>query len=327
MLTRRFGRLGWQLGEIGYGMWGVGRGEGGWTGASDPECMASLEQAVALGCNFFDTAWIYGRGHSEALLGRLLRSSSGTRLYAATKIPPRDRRWPSTRDSRLADVFPPEHISEYVAKSRANLQTDRIDLLQFHVWEDSWAEDPSWQRQIERLKSAGVIEAVGISLNRWEPWNALRTLRTGLIDVVQVIYNLFDQAPEDELFGLCRELDVAVVARVPFDEGTLTGTLTKETTWPPGDWRSSYFVPENLSESVERAEALKRVLPPGWSLPELALRFILQNPDVQCVIPGMRRVAHARSNIACSDGQPLPAVLMQELRRHRWDRLPTEWSQ
>jgi aryl-alcohol dehydrogenase-like predicted oxidoreductase len=327
MLTRRFGRLEWRVSEIGYGMWGVGGGEGGWTGADDPQSMASLEQAVALGCNFFDTAWIYGRGHSEALLGRLRSRRTDSRLYVATKIPPKDRRWPSTRNSRLADVFPPEHIREYVAKSLANLQTDRIDLLQFHVWEDSWANDPSWQREIARLKSAGRIDAVGISVNRWEPWNVIGTLRTGLIDAVQVIYNIFDQSPEDELFGVCRELNVAVIARVPFDEGTLTGGLTHDTSWPPGDWRNSYFVPENLRESVQRAEALKRMLPPGCSLPELALRFILQNPDVHCVIPGMRRLAHVRNNIACSDGRRLPPAMMMELRRHRWDRLPTAWSQ
>jgi aryl-alcohol dehydrogenase-like predicted oxidoreductase len=327
MLRRRFGRLGWQVGEIGYGMWGVGGGEGGWTGATDAESLQSLEQAVALGCNFFDTAWIYGRGHSEVLLGQLLQRQSSTRLYVATKVPPKDRRWPSARDSRLADVYPPDYIEEYVAKSQANLRQDRLELLQFHVWEDSWAEDPSWQRVIAKLKSSGAIDGVGISVNRWEPWNVIRTLRTGLIDAVQVIYNLFDQAPEDELFGVCRELDIAVIARVPFDEGTLTGALTKDPKWPEGDWRNSYFVPENLNASVDRAEALKRVLPPGQSLPELALRFILQNPDVHCVIPGMRKPAHVRANIGYSDGKPLPASLMAELRRHRWDREPTEWSQ
>ena len=327
MRTRRFGRLDWNVGEIGYGMWGVGGGEGGWTGASDAESLASLEQAVALGCNFFDTAWIYGRGHSERLLAQLTHLQSKPRLYIATKVPPKDRRWPSTRSSRLEDVFPHEHIEEYVEKSRANLDTDRIDLLQFHVWEDSWADEPSWQRVIERLKSRGVIGAAGISINRWEPWNGIRTLRTGLIDAVQVIYNIFDQAPEDELFCVCRELDVAVIARVPFDEGSLTGTLSKTTTWPEGDWRNSYFVPENLSQSVERADALKRILPAGECLPGLALRFILENPDVHCVIPGMRRTAHVRSNLAVSDGRPLPQSLMRELRRHRWDRQPTEWSQ
>jgi aryl-alcohol dehydrogenase-like predicted oxidoreductase len=327
MRTRRFGRLGWVIGEVGYGMWGVGGGEGGWSGATDDESMGSLTEAVRLGCNFFDTAWIYGRGHSEALLGRLAAEQRDSRLFVATKVPPKDRRWPSTRSSRLSDVFPPEHIEEYVEKSRANLRTDRIDLLQFHVWEDSWALDPSWQQVIERLKSRGIIQGVGISVNRWEPWNVVNTLRTGLIDAVQVIYNIFDQSPEDELFGVCRELDIAVIARVPFDEGTLTGSLTKTTSWPAGDWRNSYFVPENLQASVDRAAALGQILPRNCSLPELALRFILESPDIHCVIPGMRRTEHVRSNVAVSDGRPLARSLLNELRRHRWDRIPTEWSQ
>jgi len=327
MRTRRLGHLGWNVGEVGYGMWGVGGGEGGWTGASDPESMASLEEAVALGCNFFDTAWIYGRGHSEVLLGEFIRRHVQSRLYIATKVPPKDRTWPSRRSSRLCDVFPPEHIEEYVEKSRANLRLDRIDLLQFHVWEDSWAGDPSWQRIVDRLKSRGVINAIGVSVNRWEPWNVIATLRTGLIDTVQVIYNIFDQAPEDELFGACRELDIGVIARVPFDEGTLTGTLAKTTTWPAGDWRNSYFVPENLHESVDRADAIKPIVPPGSSLPELALRFILESPFVHCVIPGMRRIEHVRSNMMVSDGRRLSKPLMKELRRHRWDRAPTDWSQ
>src|SRR5262249_44325047 len=166
-----------------------------------------------------------------------------------------------------------------------------------------------------------------VSVNRWEPENGLRTLRTGLIDAVQVIYNIFEQAPEDELFPACRELNVAVIARVPFDEGALTGTLTKDSRWPAGDWRNSYFVPENLIPSVERAEALRPLVPAGATMPEMALRFILSNPDVATVIPGMRKPANVRANVAASDAGPLPAGLLQELRRHRWDRRPTEWSQ
>jgi aryl-alcohol dehydrogenase-like predicted oxidoreductase len=327
MITRRFGRLGWSVGEIGYGMWGLGGGVGGWTGSDDDETMRGLHAAVDRGCNFFDTAWIYGRGHSEALLGRLIAERSDARCYVATKIPPKDRRWPSTRTSRLCAVFPPDHIEEYVDRSCANLRMDHIDLLQFHVWEDAWAHDTAWQRVVAQLKSSGRVRGIGISINRWEPWNVIQTLRTGLIDAVQVIYNIFDQAPEDELFGVCREMDIAVIARVPFDEGSLTGTLTKTTTWPEGDWRNSYFVPENLHASVERVDALKRSVPAGLTLPEIALRFILQNPDVHCVIPGMRRLAHVHSNLAVSDGRRLPDPLMSELRRHRWDRTPTEWSQ
>lgn len=308
-------------------MWGIAGGEGGWTGTDDGTGYAALQEAVDLGCTFFDTAWIYGRGHSERMFGRLLRSNPDIRLYVATKIPPKDRNWPSTRESRLADVFPADHIVEYTRKSLEGLGVDRIDLLQFHVWEDTWAEDESWQRAITDLKDQGLVEGVGISVNRWEPWNVLKTLDTGLIDAVQVIYNVFDQAPEDELFPACQEKDVAVIARVPFDEGTLTGTITKDTTWPQGDWRNSYFVPENLIPAVERADAVKTIVPPGMTMPELALRFILHHPAVSTVIPGMRHIDRVRQNLAVSDGKPLPDDLLTELRRHRWDRVPTAWSQ
>lgn len=327
MRYRRFGRLGWQVGEVGYGMWGIAGGEGGWTGADDVTGNESLQESVRLGCNFYDTAWIYGRGHSEEMLGELLRGHPEKRLYVASKIPPKDRNWPSTQESKLSDVFPEDHILEYAHKSLENLGTESIDLLQFHVWEDSWADDERWQEPIRRLKDEGLVQGVGISVNRWEPWNVLKALDTGLIDAVQVIYNIFDQAPEDELFAACQERDIAVICRVPFDEGTLTGTLTHESTWPEGDWRNSYFVPENLRASVERAERLKEVVPDGTTLPELALRFILRHPAVATVIPGMRSVRHVRANLGVSGAEPLPDHLLAELRRHRWDRTPTAWSQ
>jgi aryl-alcohol dehydrogenase-like predicted oxidoreductase len=323
MKQRRFGRTGWQVSEIGYGMWGMA----GWSGSDDEQSLASLQLAVDGGCNFFDTAWGYGEGHSERLLGRLLRANPDRRLYAATKIPPRNRTWPSRRGFALDAVFPADYIREYVERSLANLDVSSIDLIQFHVWEDDWAEDARWQRAMRSLRDEGLVRAVGVSINRWEPWNALRTLRTGQIDAVQVIYNIFDQAPEDELFPLCRELDVAVIARVPFDEGSLTGTLTRESRWPEGDWRNTYFVPENLHASVERADRLKPLVPEGSTLPEMALRFILANPDVSTVIPGMRQPRHVRANLAASDAGPLPDDLLAELRHHRWDREPTAWSQ
>jgi len=320
---RRFGRTNWQVSEIGYGMWGMA----GWSGSDDDQSLEALQRSVDLGCNFFDTAWGYGEGHSERLLGRLVRANAGKTLYTATKIPPKNRQWPSRRGVPLDEVFPPDHIREYAERSLANLALPSVDLLQFHVWEDDWADDERWQRAVDDLRREGLVRAVGISINRWEPANALRTLRTGQIDAVQVIYNIFDQAPEDELFPLCRELDVGVIARVPFDEGSLTGTLTKDSRWPDGDWRNSYFVPENLVPSVERADALKPLVPPGSTLPELALRFILANPDVGVVIPGMRRATHVRANLSASDAPPLPADLLARLREHRWDRVPTAWSQ
>ncbi|MFO7323714.1 MAG: aldo/keto reductase [Chloroflexota bacterium] len=323
MQYRTFGRTGWQVSEIGYGMWGMGE----WSGSDDRESMAALERAVELGCNFFDTAFAYGEGRSEKLLGNLVRAHPDKKLYTASKIPPKNRKWPSRRGYRIEDVFPPDYIREMTEKSLQNLGLESLDLMQFHVWEDDWADDEGWQRAVEDLKREGKVKAIGISVNRWEPENVLRTLRTGLIDAVQVIYNIFDQAPEDRLFPVADELNIAIIARVPFDEGTLTGTLTKDTRWPEGDWRNSYFVPENLNASVDRAEALRPLVPDNMTMPELALRFILQNPTVSTIIPGMRKLRHVEANIATSDGQRLPDELMAKLREHRWDRTPTEWSQ
>jgi aryl-alcohol dehydrogenase-like predicted oxidoreductase len=322
MKLRRFGRLGWGVSEIGCGMWGMA----GWTGSDDAESMASLQRAVELGCDFFDTAWAYGEGHSEQLLGELVRSHRETRLYVATKIPPKNQKWPARPEYRLDEVFPPDHIRRLTEESLKNLGLPQIDLMQFHVWDDGWAADERWQRAVDDLKREGLIRAVGLSLNRWEPENGIRTLRTGLIDAVQVIYNIFDQAPEDRLFPACRELGVAVIARVPFDEGTLTGTLTMDSRWPEGDWRNHFFAPENLKASVERAEALRPLVPPGMTMADLALRFILSNADVSTVIPGMRRARHVETNLAASDKGGLEAGLLQRLRAHRWDRKPAPWS-
>jgi aryl-alcohol dehydrogenase-like predicted oxidoreductase len=322
MRDRTFGRLGWQVSQLGYGMWGLAD----WTGSDESESRASLQVAVDSGVTFFDTAWAYGEGRSERILRQLLESNPKRRLYVATKIPPKNRIWPSQRGFAIRDVFPGEYIREYVERSLENLGVDTIDLMQFHVWEDDWAEEDEWQRVVADIKSEKLVTAFGISVNRWEPWNGLKTLRGGAIDAVQVIYNIFDQAPEDELFPLCRELGIGVIARVPFDEGSLTGTLTKGSTWPNEDWRSKYFTAENLVPTVERVERLKHDLPPGTTLPEMALRFILANPDVSTVIPGMRRVANVRANVAAVRTGALPSGVRDRLAKHRWDRTPTAWS-
>jgi aryl-alcohol dehydrogenase-like predicted oxidoreductase len=304
-------------------MWGMG----GWTGSDDAESLASLQHAVDLGCNFFDTAWGYGAGHSEGLLGQLVRANSNKKLYTATKIPPKNFKWPSRREYTLDDCFPPKHIEEYVRKSLANANLPSFDLIQFHTWEDSWVADDRWAKKMDELRRQGLIHAVGISINRWEPWNGVKAVRSGLIDAVQVIYNIFDQNPEDELFPACAEMDVAVIARVPFDEGTLTGTLTKDSRWPEGDWRNTYFVAENLIASVEHADALKPLVPAGMTMADMALRFILNNPTVSTIIPGMRKIRHVETNLAAGNAGPLPSDLHAQLRLHRWDRHPTKWSQ
>jgi len=323
MNYRRFGRTNWNISEIGYGMWGMG----GWTGSDEEESLASLQRAVDLGCNFFDTAWAYGEGLSEKLLGQIVRANSGKRLYTATKIPPKNLQWPSRRGSTLDDCFPPEHIDKFVHSSLQNSGLESFDLIQFHVWEDSWVEDDRWATKIDELRRAGLIKAAGISINRWEPWNGVRTVKSGLIDSVQVIYNIFDQNPEDDLFPACIEMDTAVIARVPFDEGSLTGTLTKDSKWPEGDWRNIYFVPDNLIPTIDRVEAIKPIAARAKiTMPEMALRFILGNPVVSTIIPGMRKPSHVDSNIATSDVGRLPDDLLAELTEHRWDRQPAKWS-
>jgi aryl-alcohol dehydrogenase-like predicted oxidoreductase len=323
MRYRTFGRTGWPVSEIGYGMWGLA----GWSGSDDAESLEALERSIALGCTFFDTAWAYGAGHSERLLGQVVRRHPDKSLVVATKVPPKNNTWPSRRGFKLDDCFPPDHIRAYAETSLQNLGLPHIDLLQFHVWEDEWARDERWHKAMDDLKRQGLVRAVGVSVNRWEPENVLETLKTGQVDAVQVIYNIFDQAPQDALFPLCRELEIGVIARVPFDEGTLTGTLTKESRWPQGDWRNTYFVPENLNASVDRADALRPLVPSRMTMPELALRWILADPDVSTVIPGMRRRSHVESNCAVSDGRPLDSALLEELKHHRWDRKPAPWSQ
>jgi aryl-alcohol dehydrogenase-like predicted oxidoreductase len=316
MRYRTWPRTNWQIAEIGYGMWGMG----GWSGSDDEESLAALDEAVALGCNFFDTAWAYGQGHSEQLLGRLLHRHPDKRLYVATKIPPKNFSWPARPSYSLDEVFSADHIREYTERSLRNLGTASIDLQQFHVWSDTWADDDRWKKAIDDLKRERLIRSFGISVNRWEPANVLRALDSGLVDSVQVVYNIFDQDPENELFPYCQEHEVAVIARVPFDEGSLTGILTTASRWPEGDWRNLYFSPERLAETVRRVDGVRAVLPEGMSLPELALRFILHHPAVTTTIPGMRKTGHVRVNLGASDGQPLAADVIERLRVHQWRR-------
>jgi len=302
--------------DIGYGMWGMG----GWTGSEDERSLAALDKSVALGCNIFDTAFAYGDGHSERLLGETLKRHADRKLYVATKVPPKNRVWPGKSTTPISQVFPYDYIVEMTETSRRNLGVSRIDLQQLHVWSDAWVDDDGWKRAVTDLKARGLIEGFGISINRWEADNVLKALDTGLVDAVQVVYNIFDQAPEDQLFPACQKLDVAVIARVPFDEGSLTGTLTAGATWPAGDWRNLYFTPATIAETLPRVEALKALVPPGSSLPDLALRFILHHPAVSTTIPGMRSLGHVESNIAASDAPPLGADLIEALRAHRWER-------
>ena len=322
MKYRTLGRTGFEVSDIAHGLWGMG----GWSGSDDDQSVQALQLATDLGCNFFDTAWAYGDGKSDGLLGELIAKNSHKRLYAASKVPPKNLKWPSSPGDSYHDVFPADHVLEYANLILKQLGTDSIDLLQLHVWDDRWTDDPEFRSTVEKLKSEGLIRAFGLSLNRWQPENGIKALRTGLVDVVQVIYNIFDQAPEDELFPVCRELNIGVIARVPLDEGSLGGKMTAETRFPESDWRSKYFGPENLGNTLPRVEKLKEIVPSGMRLPEMALRFILSNPVVTTTIVGMRKPEHVRQNIEMSDAGPLDAELLKELKSHRWDRRPKQWS-
>ncbi|HWC16156.1 MAG TPA: aldo/keto reductase [Terriglobales bacterium] len=322
MKYRKLGRTGWDVSEIGHGLWGMS----GWSGSEDKQSLASLQLSTSLGCTFFDTAWAYGEGHSDQLIGQILKHNFTTHLYVASKVPPKNRKWPALPEYTYADTFPRDHVIKYADLIREALGVETIDLLQFHVWDDGWTDEPEFRSTVEELKNRKTIRAFGLSLNRWQPENGLKALRTGLVDCVQVIYNIFDQSPEDELFPACRELNIGVIARVPLDEGSLGGKLTLDSRFPPSDWRSNYFGPENLAATIERIDRLKAILPERMTLPEMAFRFILSNSDVSTTIPGMRKPEHVRQNMSYSDKGPLSKDLLQELRRHRWNRRPKRWA-
>jgi aryl-alcohol dehydrogenase-like predicted oxidoreductase len=322
MKYRKLGRAGVDVSDISYGLWGMS----GWSGSDDVASLQGLQTSVDLGCNFFDTAWAYGDGKSDGMLGETLARNKTKRLYSASKIPPMNEMWPAKPTYAYKEVFPAEHVFKYAKKIREKLRVETIDVLQFHVWDDTWTGEPEFRETVEELKRSGLIHWFGLSLNRWEPENGIAALRTGLVDAVQVIYNIFDQSPEDKLFPVCRELNIGVIARVPLDEGSLGGKMTAETKFPADDWRSKYFGPENLKATIPRVEALKKLVPVGMTLAEMSLRFILSNPDVSTTIIGMRNPNHVKENFATSDAGALDKALLAELKKHRWDRKPQSWS-
>lgn len=318
MRYRKLGRTGLEISEIGYGAWGIGGKQ--WLGNDDVESLKALQRSFDLGLNFIDTALAYGDGHSEQLVGEAAKKAP-LKVYVATKIPPKNRIWPATATTPIKEVFPYRYIIESTEESLRNLKLEQIDLQQFHVWTDAWTKTEEWKRAIEDLKKSGKIRYIGISISEHEPDTAREALRTGLIDAVQVIYNIFDQTPEKNLFPLCRELNIGVLARVPLDEGGLTGTITQATKFEPTDFRAGYFRGDRKQQVVEHVEALKKDLAgvPG-TLPEIALRFCLSHPVVTTVIPGMRRIQTVESSCAVSDLGALPQDVIARLKKHAWDR-------
>jgi len=318
MKHRTLGRTGFEISEIGFGAWGIGGTQ--WLGGNDEESMRALRRAMELGFNFIDTALAYGDGHSEKLVGKIIRDATH-RMYIATKVPPKNRLWPARPGISIENVFPYDYILRSTETSLRNLKLDTIDLQQLHVWNPDWLYREEWRRAFEELKTAGKVRAVGVSINDHQPDSALELIRTGLVDAVQVIYNIFDQTPQQHLFPLAKEKNVGVLARVPFDEGSLTGSITEETVFDPKEFRAFYFRGDRKKQVVEHVAALQKDLAAqNASLAEIALRFTISDSAVSSVIPGMRTVRNVERNAAVSEKGPLDAATLQLLKRHAWSK-------
>lgn len=306
--------------EVGYGAWGIGGNQ--WRGHSDEESLGALRRALEMGLNFIDTALAYNEGYSERLIARVLKET-GARAWVATKVPPKNRLWPARKGIGLGEVFPGEYVRECTETSLRNLGVETIDLQQLHVWNEEWTGQEEWRRTVEDLKASGKIRYFGISINDHQPDSALEACRTGLVDTVQVIYNIFDQSPERQLLPLCRELNIGVLARVPFDEGALTGAITPETEFDPGEFRAMYFAGDRKRQVYERVNALVADLRAAGleePLAHTALRFILSHPAVSTVIPGMRRVRNVEDNLSVPAKGALAQPILDLLRRHAWEK-------
>ena len=318
MKYRKLGRTGFEISEIGFGAWGIGGKQ--WLGGNDDESTRALRRAMELGFNFIDTALAYGDGHSEKLVGKIIRDATH-RMYIATKIPPKNHLWPARPGIGIENVFPYDYILRCTDDSLRNLKRDTIDLQQLHVWNPEWLEREEWRRAFEELKISGKVRAVGVSINDHQPDSALDLIRTGLVDAVQVIYNIFDPIPQQNLFPLAQQKNVGVLARVPFDEGSLTGQVTEETAFDPKEFRAFYFRGDRKKQVVEHVARLQKDLAgANGSLAEIALRFTISHPAVSTVIPGMRTVRNVERNAAVSDQGPLDAPTLQLLERHAWSK-------
>jgi aryl-alcohol dehydrogenase-like predicted oxidoreductase len=318
MRNRKLGRTGIEVSEIGYGAWGIGGAQ--WGGADDDESVQALHRAIDLGLNFIDTALAYGEGRSERIVGQVVRERSET-VHVATKVPPRNRIWPAPEGVPLDEVFPAGYVRECAERSLRNLGMEAVDLLQLHVWNDEWTDRDGLLEEMEELRSAGKVRFFGISINDHQPANGLAMVETGAVDTVQVIYNVFDQSPEDELFPACREHGVGVIARVPLDEGGLTGRIRPDTEFTGDDFRDDYFRGDRKREVHERVRAIASDLGiEEDELAEVALRFVLSEPTVSTVIPGMRSLRNVERNVAVSDGRTLTDEQRERLRAHRWVR-------
>lgn len=314
MEYRKFGGTDLTVSEIGFGAWGIGGDE--WGGRDDDEAIAALKRAFDLGITFYDTAYVYGDGHSEDLIGQVF-SGHRDEIVIATKVPPKPFNWPPLPSESAADAFPADWIVSCTERSLKLLKTDRVDIQQIHCWSERWLEETEWLETLSRLRDQGKIRHFGVSVCDWEPYDSVSLVESDEIRSIQVIYNIFEQRPEEKLLPAAEEHGVGIIVRVPFEEGLLTGAITAETQFEENDWRANWLPVERRKEADRRVEALRQFLDDDTrDLAALALKFCLHHSAVSSVIPGMRRVKHVEANCKASDGKPLSAENIAELRKH-----------
>jgi len=318
MKLKKFAKSDESISHLGFGAWGIGGGM--WRGEDDNESKKTLHKAIESGVTLFDSAYVYGDGHSEELLGEV-EKEHGNELFLTSKVPPKNMQWPAKDEAKLKDAFPKDHIIEMTEKSLRNFNRDYIDLQQFHVWNDAWADQDEWKEAILKLKEQGKVRYFGISINDHQPANGIKAGETGMIDSFQVIFNIFDQSPTDELFSFCLENQISVLARVPFDEGSLTGNIKPDTVFPEKDWRNHYFRGDRKQQVWDRIQKVEQDISNECeTIAEAALRYIVSFEAVTTVIPGMRKERNLLANVKSVDSGSLSQDLMEKLKTHRWER-------
>ncbi|MDP5276795.1 aldo/keto reductase [Chengkuizengella axinellae] len=316
MKYRKLGKTGLNVSEVGYGAWGISNFM--WVGANDDDSLKALHKSIDLGLNFIDTALGYGAGHSERLIGQVVRERSET-VYVASKIPPKNLMWPSSGTAE--EAFPSEHIIECTEQSLKNLGLEALDVQQFHVWSDEWIDQGDWLEGVRKLKEQGKIKSFGVSINDHQPENAIKLIESGLVDSVQVIFNVFEQKPLERLFPACEKNNVGVIVRVPLDEGGLTGRIKPESTFAEDDFRNNYFQGDRKRQVYEKVQDMAADLNVTVEdIPQIALRFILSQPAVSTTIPGMRSIRNVEKNCSLSELGPLSNEQLNILKKYRWDK-------
>lgn len=317
---RPFGRTGWEISEVSFGAWQLG---GQWGPVDDDQSVRTLLEAYERGVNFVDTAQMYGTGHSEEVVGRSLREWRGERVHVATKVQPPLWPHPSVDDPDIAAAYRPEYLRDQVEQSLRRLGVERIDLYQLHCWMPGGMRDQEWLHTLRELQSEGKIERIGVSLRDYRADEGVELARSGLVDSIQVIYNIFEQQPDAELFPAALASETAIIARVALDSGSLGGTWTADTydSWPDGSQLKTMFRGERFAETLERIAAVKEVTASFYDgLDEAAVRFVLDSPAVSTTIVGMTTPTRLTRNLSFGDGAGLAPGLRERLADFGWER-------